>query len=72
MSVTARFRSDAFEAIHASASAMLKIGTIDKATMGRFDETCLAVPVVAMDGPPARRGKETVPHSRQGRRLARE
>lgn len=47
MSVTARFKSDAFEAIHASASAMLKVGTIDKATMCRFDEACLAVPVVA-------------------------
>ncbi|MBB6229342.1 DNA-binding transcriptional regulator YiaG [Polymorphobacter multimanifer] len=47
MSVTARFKSDAFEAIHSSASAMLKVGTIDKATMRRFNETCLAVPVVA-------------------------
>lgn len=47
MSVTARFKSDACEAIHTSALAMLKVGTIDKVTMRRFDETCLAVPVVA-------------------------
>ena len=36
--------NDAFEAIHASASAMLKVGAIDKATMRSFDENCLAVP----------------------------
>jgi putative transcriptional regulator len=40
----AKFKSDAFEAIHTSASALLKIGAIDKATMRSFDEGCLAVP----------------------------
>jgi putative transcriptional regulator len=35
-------RSDAFSAIHSSASALYKAGTIDKATMRDFDESCLA------------------------------
>lgn len=50
MPATTRFKSGAFEAIHSSALAMLKVGTIDKVTMRRFDETCLAVPVVALCG----------------------
>lgn len=40
-----KFKSDAFEAIHASASALRKVGVIDKATMRGFDETCITVPV---------------------------
>lgn len=39
-----KFKSDAFEAIHSSASALRKIGAIDKATMRSFDDTCIAVP----------------------------
>jgi putative transcriptional regulator len=39
-----KFNSDAFEAIHSSASAMFRVGAIDKATMREFDESCLAVP----------------------------
>ncbi len=39
-----KFKSDAFEAIHSSASGMLRAGTIDKTTMRHFDESCLAVP----------------------------
>jgi putative transcriptional regulator len=39
-----RFKSDAFEAIHSSASAMFRVGAIDKATMREFDESCLSVP----------------------------
>ncbi|MBX9703380.1 MAG: DNA-binding transcriptional regulator [Silvanigrellaceae bacterium] len=35
------FKSDACEAIHSSASALLKIGAIDKATMRGFDDSCL-------------------------------
>ncbi len=38
------FRRDAFEAIHSSASALRKVGAIDKATMRSFDDTCLSVP----------------------------
>jgi putative transcriptional regulator len=39
-----KFKSDAFKAIHASASALAKAGAIDKTTMRSFDESCLAVP----------------------------
>jgi putative transcriptional regulator len=39
-----KFKSDAFEAIHSSVSGMYRAGTIDKATMRKFDESCLAVP----------------------------
>jgi putative transcriptional regulator len=39
-----KFKSDAFEAIHSSASALLKVGAIGKATMRKFDQSCLAVP----------------------------
>lgn len=39
-----KFKSDAFEAIHSSASGMFRAGTISKATMRHFDETCLTVP----------------------------
>ena len=42
MSAKRKFKSDAFEAIHSSASAMFKVGAIDKATMRDFDETCLS------------------------------
>ena len=38
------FKSPAFKAIHASASALLKVGAISKATMREFDESCLARP----------------------------
>jgi len=48
MSAKPKFKSNAFEAIHSSASALLKVGTIDKATMRDFDETCLAAtPTIA-------------------------
>lgn len=39
-----KFQSGAFEAIHASASALHKVGAIDKATMRSFDESCLEAP----------------------------
>ena len=44
MTKTRRYKSDAFEAIHASASALRKVGAIDKATMRSFDDSCLSVP----------------------------
>ena len=40
-----KYKSSAFEAIHSTVQGMLRSGTIDKATMRDFDETCLAVPV---------------------------
>jgi putative transcriptional regulator len=42
--VKTKFKSDAFEAIHTSASALLKIGAISKTTMRGFDENCLVQP----------------------------
>ena len=44
MAAKRKFKSDALEAIHASAEALLKVGAIDKATMRQFDQSCLAVP----------------------------
>jgi putative transcriptional regulator len=44
MTTKRKFKSDAFEAIHSSASAMLKVGALDKATMRHFDASCLVVP----------------------------
>ena len=48
MTVTRRFKSGAFEAIHSAVAGMERSGTIDKATMRDFDETCLTVtPAIA-------------------------
>jgi len=44
MTAKPKFKGDAFEAIHGSASALRRIGAIDKATMREFDESCLSVP----------------------------
>jgi putative transcriptional regulator len=44
MTAKPKVRAGAFEAIHASASALHRVGAIDKATMRQFDESCLAVP----------------------------
>ena len=43
MTATRKFKSDAFEAVHSAAAGMYRAGTINKATMRDFDETCLAV-----------------------------
>jgi putative transcriptional regulator len=39
-----KFKSEAFEAIHSSASAMFRVGAINQATMREFDASCLSVP----------------------------
>jgi putative transcriptional regulator len=39
-----KFKSDAYEAIHSAVAGMYRAGTIDKATMREFDESCLSVP----------------------------
>ena len=39
-----KFKSGAFAAIHGSASALHRVGAIDKATMRDFDAASLAVP----------------------------
>ncbi len=44
MSSKRKYKSDAFEAIHSAAAGMYRAGTIDKATMREFDESCLSVP----------------------------
>ncbi len=44
MSTKQKFKSDAFEAIHSAIEGMYRVGTVDKATMRRFDEACFAVP----------------------------
>ena len=44
MTTKRKFKSDAFEAIHSSASALRKVGAIDKATMRSLDESCFAAP----------------------------
>ena len=41
MTTKKKFKSDAFEAIHESAAALLRVGAIDKATMRKFDASCL-------------------------------
>lgn len=42
MTVKRKYKSKAFEAIHASAIALHKVGAIDKITMHNFDEGCLS------------------------------
>ena len=44
MTTKARFKSDAFEAINGSASALHRVGAIDKATMRDFDAASLTIP----------------------------
>jgi len=44
MKTNRKYKSDAFEAIHSAVSGMYRAGTIDKATMREFDESCLSVP----------------------------
>jgi DNA-binding transcriptional regulator YiaG len=36
-----KYKSDAFEAIHSSASALHKVGAISKDAMQSFDDSCL-------------------------------
>jgi putative transcriptional regulator len=43
MATKRKFKSDAFEAIHSSASAMYRVGAIDKATMSRFVASCCLI-----------------------------
>ena len=45
MTNKAKFKSDAFEAIFSAAQGLHRAGTIDKATMREFDQSCLAVPL---------------------------
>ena len=44
MATNRKYKSDAYEAIHSAVSGMYRAGTIDKATMREFDESCLSAP----------------------------
>ncbi len=44
MGTSRRFRSEAAGAIHSAVTGMYRAGTIDKATMRKFDESCLTQP----------------------------
>jgi putative transcriptional regulator len=44
MTTIKKFKNDAFAAIHASASALQKVGAIDQTTMRKFDGSCLLIP----------------------------
>lgn len=44
MATKPKFKTDAFEAIHSSASALYKVGVMSKTTMRGFDVACLAAP----------------------------
>lgn len=44
MATKRKFKSEAFEAIHSSATALRKVGAISKQTMREFDEAALSVP----------------------------
>lgn len=44
MTAKAKFKSDAFEAIHQSAEALHNVGAISKTTLREFDQACLSMP----------------------------
>lgn len=50
MAFKPKFKSDAFEAIHSAASALHRVGAIDKGTMRAFDEASLIKPTVFAPG----------------------
>jgi putative transcriptional regulator len=50
MATKRKFRTGAFEAIHSSASALYKVGAIDKTTMRSFDASCLTTPAPLKPG----------------------
>jgi putative transcriptional regulator len=50
MTTKAKFKSDAFEAIHSAAQGLHRAGTIDKATLRSFDASCLTVPAQLAPG----------------------
>jgi DNA-binding transcriptional regulator YiaG len=48
MTTKPKFKSDVFAEIHASATALQKVGAIDHTTMRKFDASCLATPAALM------------------------
>jgi DNA-binding transcriptional regulator YiaG len=47
MTAKTRFKSDGLKAIHSAALGLHRAGTIDKATMRGFDQTCLVAPATS-------------------------
>lgn len=45
MTTKPKFKSDALAAIHASATALQKVGAFNQTTMRKFDISCLEMPV---------------------------
>ena len=45
MTTKQKFKSDALAAIHASATALQKVGAMNQTTMRKFDMSCLATPI---------------------------
>ena len=45
MAARNKYKTELFESIHHSASALFEVGAIDQTTMREFDESCLAVPL---------------------------
>ena len=45
MTIKPKFKSDAFAAIHASATALQRVGAINQTTMRKFDVSCLVTPI---------------------------
>jgi putative transcriptional regulator len=44
MATKRKFKSDAFEAIHAAVEGMIEAGTVDKETERAFEEECFETP----------------------------
>jgi putative transcriptional regulator len=44
MTIKRKYRSEIAEAVHSAVEGMYQAGTIDQATMRRFDESCLTAP----------------------------
>ena len=45
MTSKAKFRCDAFEALHSAARGLYRAATVDEVTVRDFDESCLTSPV---------------------------
>jgi putative transcriptional regulator len=46
MTVSQKYKSEAFESIHRSVEGMYRSGTVDESTMRHFDESCLVTPTL--------------------------
>lgn len=69
MTKAEKFNPGAYEAIHSSASALFKVGAIDKETMRNFDASCLVTPDLAPEDIKLLRKKNHVSQPVFARRL---